>query len=442
LTTSDAVKKPKKKDHGLSLLDEFLEDDNHFQNGKFDKPIALKNNERRILEVKQLDDVAENPKGNQKEIKRESGNENPYLDAPNTKGNQKEINQKLLDKTPPTISGKSKGNQKEIKRESKGNQNHLKGIKRESERESERESKGNQKEIKRESKGDQIFLFNRLSFLQARIMIFLFYECQNSFERRTGELTNLKIASVVNSTGKTVKNEIKRLRDRCFLTTNFNKVGRNGWRCFDLPESVFASLSLLNTQGQLNTEKWSKRESERESERESNFPCSSSSKELNTTTEKQKAEKILKQEAQELILNNYPWERFSVLNFTRKHAAQILSAGHFDAGEVFQFASDCLDDWKNKRGNLRNPHQVLLANLSRGKPYHWLGTATVPTPRSTNTPPVDTSPEDFLMDDAFQVWLTVLPLEERARIVGNEPDFMHPVTLRLHFSNFVFTKDR
>ncbi|MCF6768371.1 hypothetical protein L3V86_08345, partial [Thiotrichales bacterium 19S11-10] len=157
----------------------------------------------------------------------------------------------------------TKGIQTEDKRSTKGIQTEdkqsTKGIQTEDKRstkgiqtEDKRSTKGIQTEDKRSTKGIQtedkelenskVFLYDSLTGIQKKIIIYLYKSCENTRTRVTNEINIIQIQNSLNLGESSVKTSISRLKDKGCISINSRKDGRGGWCKYELEKSLFQSI--------------------------------------------------------------------------------------------------------------------------------------------------------------------------------------------------------
>jgi hypothetical protein len=212
--------------------------------------------------------------------------------------------------------------------------------------------------VEREQKRE----LNDLSKQQDFFLNYIFEMCSSIGQRETSKIQNHSLLNIINTTPGNLRYLILNLRNMGFLNIVKTKNGPNGWRVFELPESVYKSLSNQRNISRALVERYQSASNPLVNALGSALvePLSSSS--INITTTNYKADALAKIELTDGL---------TLLGFNQGHIEQLLRDSSLTPDEIQNslnaFAFDLgFEDVKRK---VRSPIGLIMKLLKNGQAY-------------------------------------------------------------------------
>lgn len=372
------LKGRKKSKPELSLMAEFLDDDNHFQGGRYDKPIHMR-----------IEDQIEPRIALSTGSKVVANSEVDILDL--VKTNSKVVAEV---KTPEVTSSKAIANEQQSDSKVVANQEPTgsKNIGQEHKTYSKvvaepvAEVAANQQQSS--SKLVALVSFANLSGIQRIITVFLYEECKRLRSKITEEISITDLSSLTSTDVGTAKNAINRLIQKNVTRRYKYKDGRGGWTSYEVAENIYQEIRDKEINGKLIAnwhQSGSKLLAEPVAKPVATSPSSSSSSNINkTTTTNDSSFDRYSQLPEEWISINllgsetipfYQADLLKVVN-SYKPESNLPELAEVAQESIEAMINDVKSGYAKKHKSAR---AVLFRNLLDGTPYGSLDPNFVPT---------------------------------------------------------------
>jgi hypothetical protein len=199
--------------------------------------------------------------------------------------------------------------------------------------------------------------------VQRHILLFIFEECKKARSHVTEPLSIQHIASGLEIALGSIKTSISRLCEKQFLKINGYKNGRGGWSVYEIPEIVYKELLQMETQHKLHTnytQSTHKVHTKPNTQLNTNPSCSSSFKDLKTTTTGQDDKW------------NFDITPYAQFGFTKTQIKQLAKSSVISASDVQQSLIEFSYDMDN---NALPPIKTTKINFLMG--LMWKGQSYV-----------------------------------------------------------------